>query len=461
MKMRRIVTILFLFSFMLFVISACDNQTNQNSEGNNNEENIEEKGNDQSSNDEPNNNSNDEREQETVTLKVAYPFNVPNFEARIVSMEEKLDNIKFEAVPYRDSLESLEEIFASEVRPDIFFSSLEQIIETDVALPLDDLIEEYNFDLDQLNQSLVQYIRTQDPEGRLLGLPDGASYFALYYNKEIFDMFGVPYPDPDEVMTWEELLDLSRELTAEREGVQYVGLEIGPGSTPGREMLYPLRQFAVNATDPETGEVLVTEDPAFKEYFEMLKEFYDIPGIYENTEEGEDLFAQKRAAMTLERNLYFERFEEGNLEYQTEMDMIAYPVWSDMPDTGPYLTTTPMIIANYTEHKEEAFEALLEYMSPDHQVEMLRPLASATVLNDLEVLEQVAADVDSYKDKNRSAFYALEPAKFEGLQSRWDKYVDFASAIRKIAEDDIDVNTALRELQEESEAKITDAQSQE
>src|SRR5699024_696378 len=163
----------------------------------------------------------------------------------------------------------------------------------------------------------------------------------------------------------------------------------------------------------------------------------------------------------LERNLYFERFEEGNLEYQSEMDMIAYPVWSDMPDTGPYLTTTPMIIANYTEHKEEAFEALLEYMSPDHQVEMLRPLASATVLNDLEVLEQVAADVDSYKDKNRSAFYALEPAKFEGLQSRWDKYVDFASAIRKIAEDDIDVNTALRELQEESEAKITDAQSQE
>jgi ABC-type glycerol-3-phosphate transport system substrate-binding protein len=45
-------------------------------------------------------------------------------------------------------------------------------------------------------------------EGKLYALPRKANAYYLYYNKDIFDRFNVPYPSKDKVLTWDEAFEL-------------------------------------------------------------------------------------------------------------------------------------------------------------------------------------------------------------------------------------------------------------
>lgn len=73
---------------------------------------------------------------------------------------------------------------------------------------------------------------------------------------------GVEYPTDH--MTWDEAIELAGQLTAERNGVQYRGLEMG-------SCTFPLKQLSVTLTDPKTGNVQLTEKPEFTQYMELLK----------------------------------------------------------------------------------------------------------------------------------------------------------------------------------------------
>ncbi|WP_374017918.1 extracellular solute-binding protein [Paenibacillus thiaminolyticus] len=100
-----------------------------------------------------------------------------------------------------------------------------------------------------INNGIVEIQRALDPDGTglLYGMPIEGTQKALYYNKAIFDKFGVDYPRDG--MTWDEIQDLAKQVTAERDGVKYRGLSFGHYSIP-------LTQFGVNGTDPETGSVV-------------------------------------------------------------------------------------------------------------------------------------------------------------------------------------------------------------
>ncbi|MCJ7840151.1 extracellular solute-binding protein [Lederbergia sp. NSJ-179] len=102
--------------------------------------------------------------------------------------------------------------------------------------PLDDLIAKSDFNLEDLN--LVSFAHSYDPEGRLIGLPDGVGFKALFYNKDIFDLFGVEYPTGE--ITWDEGMELAKQMTGERNGQEYTGLVFD-------EPKIPLEQWAVRA----------------------------------------------------------------------------------------------------------------------------------------------------------------------------------------------------------------------
>lgn len=121
-----------------------------------------------------------------------------------------------------------------------------------------------------------------------------------------------------------------------------------------------------------------------------------------------------------------------------------------------------MIISNYSDHKDEAFQVLMEYVSKENQTQIAREMGSGVVLTDQEVLDQFGADIPDYEGKNIEAFFALEPAEYDGQQSLWDRYVNYSDeggALEKLAEG-IDINTILRETAEDAETKILEAQAQ-
>lgn len=58
---------------------------------------------------------------------------------------------------------------------------------------------------------------------KIYGMPVGAGVRAMIYNKELFDKAGVPYPDRNKPLTWDEFLKIGEKLTIKKDGkvVQY------------------------------------------------------------------------------------------------------------------------------------------------------------------------------------------------------------------------------------------------
>jgi len=399
---------------------------------------------------------------EPVTVTVAYPWGEEQFNSRFKLINDKLKekNITAKFVQVNGSTnEGLQELFATGAEPDIIVGNhgFKPLFDLDLPEPLDDLMKTNNFDEAILDPSLVAYLRAQDAEGRLMGFPDGQGGQLLFYNKEIFDMFGVPYPDPEKSMTWEDLLTLAAKMTAERDGKKYVGLEFGYGSKDG-DATVPLNEMGLNKTDPDTGEVLITKDPGFAKYFEWMKKFYSIPGIVGEHTNGKLLFPQKQAAMTIWWNgLLGDNW--GDKEFKKNMDIAPVPVWADAPTAGPIVGTSPMIITKFSKHKNEAFQVIAEYMSDENQTNILKDMASGPAVSNPDIRKMYGTNVEAYADKNRGAFFKVWPVTPKNRFSSWDQYVDIGGSLAKFAESDMDVATHLRKLKEESEAKIKEAQA--
>ncbi|MEK3889999.1 ABC transporter substrate-binding protein [Bacillus sp. FSL K6-3431] len=391
-----------------------------------------------------------------ITMTIAYPWDEGQFNERFGPIDEKLENLEIKYASYDGSSQGLQELFAADVVPDIIVSSPTNIApleELDAIYPLDDLVEQENFDVGKLNPALVSLVKGFDSDNRLIGLPDGTGLFALYYNKEVFDLFGMPYPDPDKPMTWKETLEIAAKMTAERNGQMYIGLEFGGSGSTGEVAQVPLKQLATAMTDRETGEVLITEKSEFKSYLELMKDYYSIPGMRSKTAIENEMFAQKKAAMVINWHNYL-AYGWGDLAYQEKMDLAPVPVWEDKPTTGPYLGTATMVVTTYSKNKLSAFHVLEEYLSTDNQINIVKTMASGPAVIEPEVLKEFGSELDQYATRDTSVFFALEPATFEKY-SHLDRYVNLD--LQKFAESDADIPTFLRETKEEAEAAIAEA----
>ena len=74
-----------------------------------------------------------------------------------------------------------------------------------------DLDEEVLSDWDR-----AQYEALATPDGAQYGVPKFHGALALYYNKDLFDAHGIPYPD--DTWTQDEYLDAMRQLTLDSDG---------------------------------------------------------------------------------------------------------------------------------------------------------------------------------------------------------------------------------------------------
>ena len=83
-------------------------------------------------------------------------------------------------------------------------------------LPLKERIDASGIDMSAYGPIIKETVYNDE----YYGLPYRSSLYSLYYNKDLFDKKGLPYP---EKITWDEYLELSRQLTYEENGVQFWG----------------------------------------------------------------------------------------------------------------------------------------------------------------------------------------------------------------------------------------------
>ena len=114
--------------------------------------------------------------------------------------------------PFLDYQSKLFTSLAGGETMDVFFmrenETYQAYIEKGLCMPLDDMIENNQFDM-SVYENYADQIKYK---GKVYSMPYRTGGYHLYYNKDLFDAAGVPYPDG--TYTWDEFRDVARKLTS-------------------------------------------------------------------------------------------------------------------------------------------------------------------------------------------------------------------------------------------------------
>ncbi|KRG12741.1 ABC transporter substrate-binding protein [Lederbergia galactosidilytica] len=394
----------------------------------------------------------EEGEFEPVTLLMMTHWNDEQFATYFKEpVEAKFDHITLEHVQSRwDEIE--ENVFAKKLYPDLIMTSVSaEYLEMDLLLDLTPYIEETNFDLDRLEPSILNYLKEQSNEGELNGLPLIRPEYALVYNPDIFDLFGVDYPTDD--MTWDEVIELAREVTGEMGGVHYRGLHPGNFDFMMRQTETP------KLVDPDTHEPIIDKNEAFKIYLQRLEEIYAIPGnSFDSVEDmkdvrGVDLMRQGQLAMAADR-AFAGAYVGAAVENGLNFDFVTYPRWGgEFGDYGPNEPGNGIVATTTSEHPREAFRVIEYLLSDEYQMIKSENGDLPSVVTP-EVREAFMKGHEHYedilKDKNLAAITDVEAAplpRISQYESEIMEEVDYREGIFEGK----DINTIIREMQDKAE----------
>lgn len=337
------------------------------------------------------------------------------------------------------SMQSLDKMFAAGIVPDIIQSaSAISYVYTGLGWEegIEPLVKKFGFDLSKLNQVAVESVKSASGVDYLSGLPWTMHFSASYYNKDIFDMFGVDYPIDG--LTWEEMVGLARSLTRFENGVQYRGMEI--------ESLNSVR--GLNTVDPKTNKANFNNE-GWRQLFEFMKEIYSIQG---NENYGwapisnNQFITERTLAMLMSANLLpnFKGVEGLN------WDIAQYPLSTDLPvsNTGLQVDAWVLHITKQSAYKDQAFLALSTILSEEVQTEISRNGRIPT-LTEKSIQDEFGINLPYLDGKNLEAIFKTQPAK--ALTAT--KFSGYGNTVLKEAFDQVmkeglDINSALREADE-------------
>ncbi len=376
------------------------------------------------------------------------------------SWNERFGDALKEAFPHytitylpKEKDRGLNELLLSGQRIDIYWDSIAGFINTlksnQLEFDMTDLIAKHNIDLTSMEPTIVEAINRLS-DGGYYGVPVFNNTLVMYYNKDLFDKFGVDYPWDG--MTWKEASDLGRQLTRTEDGVMYAGL-----STSETHMLQ-MNQLSIPYVDEETFMPTIGTDPRWIEWMnEVFVEPANAPGYKEYMIEHnnklpyrlEFLEAQDLAMFGWLASIIFVFPEEfGNLNW----DMVAMPTMESRPGIGPQAYPTYFGITSIAENKDAAAKVIKYLTSKEMQTHLSR-IGLMPAMNDEEVIKQYG-EGSVFKGKNFGAAFYNEFAPIP-FKSEFDSSltVPYAKTIPRVILEG-DYNTIFRQTQEEREQSI-------
>lgn len=139
----------------------------------------------------------------------------PQFRLAVETFQEKFPDVEVEIIDtaaneYNNKLTVM--LASGDADPDVIFvkdmgSQLSMQAKGQI-LNLDEYIKKDNLDMSIYNNTAEKL----QIDGSYYTLPYRSDWYILFYNKDLFDKAGVPYPSND--MTWEEYEELARKMTS-------------------------------------------------------------------------------------------------------------------------------------------------------------------------------------------------------------------------------------------------------
>lgn len=342
-----------------------------------------------------------------------------------------------------------EEVLSTHV-PDIIYSSSsshQRIIRTGAYEDLRELIKRHHFDESRIKPILYDYIKdiTKDKGGEIYAIPFNSNQHILYYNKDIFDKFGVPYPT-EKQLTWDEVLDIAAKLTRTENGVQYIGLSVDnlTGLAKGLGLPY---------VDHDTGNAAL-DTPDWLRVFELNKRIFEIPGYVTPDHTwnwGRDQFMKDQIIgmrVTWLANMIgpLEELRQQGVEFN--WDFAPAPNFSDQLGKTREAQIHSLSVNSQSKHKDEAFQVIAEILSDEGQRILSRNGRVPAVINP-ELEKEYGLDIPVLQGKTVQNVFIGEP-----LQEHYvhPYELEITTRLTEAAEDlainGLDVNSAIRKATE-------------
>ncbi|MDF2651441.1 MAG: extracellular solute-binding protein family 1 [Paenibacillus sp.] len=364
--------------------------------------------------------------------------------------KKKFPNLKIKYIQYKKGT-TLVELTATGQPVDIVISTIENmpgpLFGAGQQYDMTDLIKKQQIDLSKFEQTTIDRVKSMG-EGKIYFLPVTNNVQVLYYNKGYFDKVGVSYPKDG--MTWSQLTELNKKLTRNEGGTSFMGFSASPNH------IFRSNQLSIPLYDPKTQKPTFSDEKwktLFETYF--LNNATDTYKTWSMANKKLPYYTEMNATGELAMMVFNSTFVLDGPEAVKDMDwdLVSLPVFEDKPKVGSQTSPRMFGIAKTGSNKEGAMAVIKYLTSLEMQTEFSK-LGYMTVLDDENVKKLIATE-SQFKNKNWKAVYYNNFAPLAN-KSIYDTGLlgIITPNILKIISGELDVNTALRNAQEQAEKFI-------
>jgi multiple sugar transport system substrate-binding protein len=366
-------------------------------------------------------------------------------------IKKKFPNLKVAFVQSKTG-STLQDLTASGSNVDIVYASMETIssplLGAGQQFDMTESIKKHGVDLAKFEQTTIDAVKSMG-EGKIYYLPVTTMVQVLFYNKGIFDKLGVPYPKDG--MTWDEAKELNTKLTRNYGGINYMGISASPNH------ILRMNQMSVPFYDPKTRKPLLTDErwrTALETYF--IQHATSSYKAFSEAKKKLPYYTEMTATQELAMMVFNSQFPFDGPQYVKDMDwdLVALPVFKDKPKQGSQASPRMFAITNGAKNKDMAMEVIKYLTSVEMQTEFSKQ-GYMTVLNDDNVKKLIGSG-SAFSNKNWKAVYynTIAPKSYQSIYDGdiMQKYL--TPNVLKIVTGEMDINTALRNAQEQAEKFI-------
>jgi len=253
--------------------------------------------------------------------------------------------------------------FASGDAPDVL-EGVAGLAERGLLLDLDPLIARDSKEID-FSDFYEPSVEPSPLDDRRYGLPVyGMLIVVLFYNKDLFDSAGIPYPDAS--WTWQTFVDAAKRLTLDTDGDGYTdvyGCNVFLTSVSGQGPI--MWSYGCDYLNREMNKVTVN-CPECVEAFQMLYDLRWKHNVLPRVSEGREgaptlmLFSAGRFAMEVTHAALIRDLRAAGHKIRWDVAPVPKGPRGRATRFGSY----PLSIASTTKHPEEAWELLKFLASP-------------------------------------------------------------------------------------------------
>nr|WP_275983714.1 ABC transporter substrate-binding protein [Paenibacillus hamazuiensis] len=300
------------------------------------------------------------------------------------------------------------------------------------------LMQAHKFDAGRFVPGVAESVKSYSDNGNeFLVMPFFLNNTALFYNKNIFDKFGVPYPRDG--MTWEALRDVAKQVTRVEDGVQYKGFQMN-----SLNIVYK-NQLGLPFVDPRTLKAAVNSD-GWKRWLEVMSGLYQIDGNAPTGIETDNFLKTQTLAMRTGPNI-LDQIPAAAAK-GLNWDVVTLPTFAGAEGIGSQLNAPYFAIPPAGKHRDEVFQIVAAMLSEDAQILLSRQGRVPVVSSDAAV-KAYALDLPGMEGKHLQAFFKekiagpVAPTKYDAIAKSELNNKAFVD----VFQGGKDANTALREAE--------------